>query len=188
MIEDMLKSKKAKTAADGSKYLVVPFKHSGKGGKSTGTPAQQALLATIKKELRAVGQTPSGVEMDAAGKPKLGLVRSLDITQRPLSTGDLRIGSGPRGHVAQGNTGIPILKGVRIYQKEVQKQDGTTGIQRDIMTFRVVSSKHAGTGKWHHPGIEGVHIMDDAADWATKEWSEKIAPALANRVMMKISK
>lgn len=186
MLPDLLKSKKAKTAKDGSKYVVVPFKHN--KGKQLQTPAQQALLNTIKKELRAVGTTPNQIELTKEGKPKLGLVRSLDITQRPLSTADLRIGAGPRGHVAQGPTGIPLLKGIRVYQKEVQKSDGTTGIQRDVMTFRVASSKHEAQGRWHHPGIEGANIMDEAAAWARNEWDSKIAPSLMDRIIMKISR
>lgn len=185
MLADLLKSKKAKTAKDGSKYLVVPFQQN--KGKQEQTPAQQALLGTIKKALKDVDATPNGIEMDQAGKPKLGLVRELDITQKPISTANLRIGAGPINKVAQGATGgIPLLKGIRIYQSEYDKGDGTKGVRRDVMTFRVASSKQQ--GKWNHPGTEATNIMDEAADWALQEWTTKISPALIAKITMAISK
>jgi hypothetical protein len=181
MVQDLLKSKNAKTAADGSKYAVIPFQHN--KTKQQQTPAQQSLLATIKKELAKVGATPNRLETDKAGKPKLGLVRSLDITQAPLSTGALKIGAGPRGQVAQGPTGTPILKGVKIYQKELP----TGKVGRFVMTFRVVSSKHEAEGRWFHPGLEATHIMEDGLKWAMEQWENKIGPGIAEKIISSIS-
>jgi hypothetical protein len=77
------------------------------------TPAQQSLLNTIKNELAKVGATPNKIEMKADGTPKLGLVRSLDIMSKPPSTRAAQDRTGGIGGVAQGPTGIPLLKGVR---------------------------------------------------------------------------
>lgn len=188
LLESLLKSKKAKRAADGSMYLTVPFQLN--KPKNQQTPAQQSLLATVKKELAALGSefpggtvTPNKIEVKADGTPKLGLVRSLDITKAPISTQALRIGRGPMGQVAQGATGgIPILRGVRIYQKEFKDKAGDTKVGRFVMTFRTASSKQKGGGKWQHPGIDAVNLMDEAMTWAMSTWSQKIAPAVLAKI------
>lgn len=181
MIDDLLASPKAKIAKDGSKYLVVPFQLN--KGKQNMTPAQQTLLNTVKKELAKVGSTPNQIENKADGTPRLGLVRSMDINNAPLSTGAQRIGAGPRGHVAQGPTGIPLLKGVKVYQKETQKADGSKGVNRFVMTFRVVSSKMSGKGRWDHPGLEATDLMEEGSKWAMETWESKIGPALIARIV-----
>ena len=68
MLEDLLKSPKAKRAADGSTYLSVPFIHN--KGKQEMTPAQQKLTDTIKKELAKVGAGLNKLENDSSGNPK----------------------------------------------------------------------------------------------------------------------
>ena len=165
MIDAMLKSPKAKMARDGSRYLVVPFQHN--KGPTSQTPAQQDLTATVKKELEA-RQIPYGkIERDGHGKAKTGLLHSFDITKEPVKTHEgPGQGHGPVGAVRQGNTGIPFLQAVRVYQKEMK--DGS--IKKSIMTFRVVSSKQRGSGKWVHPGLEPRALMDETADWALKTW------------------
>ncbi len=188
MLENLLKSKKAKRAKDGSMYLSVPFQLN--KPKNQQTPAQQSLLATVKKELAALGSefpggtvTPNKIEVKADGTPRLGLVRSLDITKAPISTQALRIGRGPMGQVAQGATGgIPILRGVRIYQKEFKDKAGDTKVGRFVMTFRTASSKQKGSGKWQHPGIDAVNLMDEAMTWALSTWSQKIAPSILAKI------
>lgn len=186
MLEKLLKSKKAKTAKDGTKYVVVPFQHN--RTKQDMTPAQQSLLNTIKNELAKVGTTPNKIEMKADGTPQLGLVRSLDISQKPKSTRKLKIGAGPFGSPAQGPTGIPLLKGVRVYQKEIQKADGTKGVGRFVMTFRVASQKHKDQpGRWNHPGVEATNLMEEGMRWALETWSSKTAPEIMARIVAKIT-
>src|SRR5262245_3024606 len=51
MLDDLLKSPNADTAKDGSKYIVIPFDKSPGKGSTEATPAQQDLIATIKKEM-----------------------------------------------------------------------------------------------------------------------------------------
>lgn len=186
MLDNLLKSKKAKRAKDGSTYVVVPFQQN----KATRTPAQGSLLATIKKEMASLGSAfpggtiaPNKLENGPNGKPKLGLIRSMDIKDAPVSTASLRIGRGPLGRVAQGATGgIPLLKGVRVYQKEYKDKKGDTKVGRFVMTFRVASSKQKGGGKWRHPGLEATNLMDDALKWALETWSTKIAPGILEKI------
>lgn len=185
MLEDLLASPKAKRSKDGGKYVVVPFQHN--KPKQNLTPAQQSLLATVKKELAKVGATPNKIETDRDGNPKLGLVRSLDITRAPKSTRRLPIGAGPWGSVAQGPTGIPLLQGVRIYQKKLKGEDGEERTGRFVMTFRTASDKHKDQeGRWYHPGLEATNLMDEAAKWAVGVWEREIGPELIRRILVSV--
>lgn len=186
MLENLLKSKKAKISKDGNRYVVVPFQHN--RAKQNMTPAQQSLLNTIKNEMAKVDVTPNKIEMSADGTPKLGLVRSMDITSKPKSTRKLKIGAGAFGDVAQGPTGIPLLKGVRVYQREIDKADGSKGVGRFVMTFRVASQKHKDQpNRWKYPGVEATDLMEKGMRWALEEWSSKIAPSVVERIIAKIT-
>lgn len=182
MIDDLLKSKKAKTAKDGSKYAVIPFSH--KKGPTQQTPAQKTLLDTIKRELKQRKIDYGKTEKDEHGSPKLGLLHSFSVTSGPIKTANAPgQGKGPIGSVMQGPTGIPLLKGIRIYQREVKDpKSGKTSIRKDIMTFRVVSSKHKGQGRWDHPGTEAVRLMDEAYDWAKRTWEREVVPQMMTQL------
>jgi hypothetical protein len=182
MLDDLLSSPKAKTAKDGSKYLVVPFEH--KKGPTQQTPAQNDLTATVKKEL-SKRKIPYGkIETDPAGNPKTGLLHSLDIMKLPIKNVEgPGMGKGPLGQVRQGPTGIPYLQGIRIYQNDIKKKDGSSGVKRSIMTFRVASSKHKGTGRWVHPGLQARNFFEEAAQWAIEQWFSTIAPQLIENAL-----
>lgn len=185
MLQDLLKSKKAKRAADGSTYLVVPFQHN--KGPTQMTPAQANLLDTIKRELKNRSIPYGKVERNSDGTPKLGKLHSFDITKAPIKTSHgPGQGKGPIGEVKQGPTGIPLLKGVSIYQKKVKDKKGVESVKRSIMTFRVASSKQTGTGRWDHPGLKPVNIMDDAAKWAVEQWEKKIGPQVLAQIIASI--
>lgn len=164
MLESLLKSPKAKMSKDGSKYLVVPFQHN--KGPTQQTKAAGDLTATIKQELKK-RQIPYGkIERGPDGKAKTGLLHSFDIMKDPVKTHESPgQGHGPIGQVRQGNTKIPFLQSVRVYQRNIKGS-----MKRDIMTFRVASSKHKGTGKWVHPGLEPRRFLDETAEWALKTW------------------
>jgi hypothetical protein len=185
MISDLLKSTKTKTAADGSRFLSVPFKHN--KGPTSSTPAQQDLTATVRKEM-AKRKIPYGnLEMDAGGKPKLGLLHSFDITKGPLKTSEgpnsRGQGQGPMGAVRQGHTGIPYLQGVRIYQKEVKDEEtGRVSFKKDIMTFRMVSSKMMGSGKWVYPDVPAKKFFEECEQWVLKEW-----PRIRDQILAQVA-
>lgn len=173
MLEFLLKSPKAKTAKDGSRYLVVPFEH--KKGPTQSTPAQKTLTDTIKSEMKKRKIPYGSIENDANGKPKLGLLHSFDIMKTPVKSGaGPGQGHGPIGQVRQGPTGIPFLQGVRVYQSKVKDKSGNEHVKKSIMTFRVASSKHKGTGRWIHPGIQAKKFFDEAAKWALDEFENRI--------------
>ncbi len=173
MLDGLLKSAKAKTAKDGSRYIVVPFEH--KKGPTAQTPAQTTLTDTIKAEMKKRKIPYGKLETDSSGKPKLGLLHSFDIMKHPIKTQQgPGQGRGPVGAVRQGPTGIPFLQGVRVYQKAVKDKSGKEHVQKSIMTFRIASSKHKGQGRWIHPGLEAKRFFDEAAAWALKEFEEHI--------------
>ena len=173
MLDGLLKSGKAKTAKDGSRYMVVPFEH--KKGQTSQTPAQKNLTDTIKAEMKKRKIPYGKLETDTSGKPKLGLLHSFDIMKQPIKTAHgAGQGKGAIGDVKQGPTGIPFLQGVRVYQTKVKDKKGKEHVQKSIMTFRIASSKHKGTGRWVHPGLEAKKFFDEAVKWAQKEFEDRI--------------
>ena len=178
MIDDLLKSPKAKTSKTGSKYMVIPFEH--KKGPASSTPAQKSLTDTIKEEFKRRKIPYGKLEMDAAGNPKKGLLHSFDINNAPLKTHQgPGMGHGAVGKVVQGMTGIPHLKGIKVYQKEIKDHaTGKSKVVKSIMTFRVVSSTMRGSGRWVHPGLTPKNFFEEAQEWALKTFEEKIKPQL----------
>lgn len=176
MIDDLLgqgrgphKGSPAKTAKDGSKYRVIPFEH--KKGPTAQTQKAKSLTDIIKGTMKQLNIPYGKLEMNAAGKPKVGLLHSFDVLKKPNSMGG--------GDVERGkHSGISLLQGVRVYQKPVAGPGGTSSVKRQIMTFRAVSSKHKGTGRWVHPGLQPRLFMDEGYRWALEQWSQKIAPEI----------
>ncbi len=188
MIDDLLKSDKARTTKKGSKVLSVPFEH--KKGPSESTPAQKDLTNTVKKEMKQRGIPYGGLEMDDSGKPKQGLLHSFDVMSAPVHKGPNQFavgqGAGPIGQVRQGPTGIPFLQGVRVYQKPVKMKDGGEKVVKSIVTFRTVSSTMKGSGRWYYPGIEAKNFFEEAAEWAQKEFEERIKDRIVVTVAKKL--
>lgn len=183
MIDDLLKSNKTKTAKDGSRYLAVPFQHN--KGPTQQTQAQNDLTSTLREELKKRNIPYGKIETGADGSPRLGRLHSFDIMGAPLKTQNgPGMGKGPVGQVRQGPTGIPFLQNVQVYQHQIQDQQGKTKTVRQIMTFRTVSSKHKGSGRWVHPGLEAKHFFEEAERWAMDQWEQKIVPG----IVMKLSR
>lgn len=182
LLEGLLKSNKAKTAKDGSRYIVVPFEHN--KGATQQTTAGKTLTDTIKSDMKKRKIPYGNIETDASGKPKTGLLHSFDIMKQPVKSGmGPGQGKGPIGQVRQGPTGIPFLQGVRVYQTKVKDKAGKEHVKKGIMTFRVASSKHKGTGRWIHPGLEAKKFLDEAAKWALEEFENRIR----NQILLSVS-
>lgn len=191
MLDDLLASPKAKRAKDGSKYLVVPFKHN--KGPTQQTPAQKEMLSALKQELKAQKIPYGKIERNPDGSPKVGLLHKMDLN-KPTQNRPGHGHEGPAGRPfaahspggAEGPTGRPYLWGVRVYQHLKKNADGSTKTDkkgraqasREIFTFRVASSKMQGSNKWFHPGMAPVNLLDDAYEWAKDQWDNHIAPEL----------
>lgn len=168
MLPALLKSAKAKTAKDGSRYIVVPFKRNDavkQRGPSGASAFAKQLANQVRSEMRRRNipyQRP--IERDATGKPKLGLLHAFDIMNSPR-----------RPHWTS-----PALQGVRVYQRMTKGKKGEDVVSRDVMTFRVASSKHAGQ-KWEHPGVGPMGFLDEAQRWALNEWSFSMLPEILRK-------
>ena len=176
LIKSMLSSPKAKHGKEGP-YMDVPFEQN-KKAMSSMSPQQQALWGAIKSEVNNFKKMGSdlgnpGPVMGKDGNPKQGLIGSFDVSTKPNSTNAVPIGKGPKGSVAQGASGIPLLQGVKVYQQTVKTKSGKSKTQKMYVTFRRVSGKSKPSA-WDHPGIEGANLFDKAADWAQQELDQKL--------------
>lgn len=211
MVEDLLRKSSAgtaksgpKMAKDGSTYRIIPFERN--KGPASSTEAEQTLTASLKSQLGKLKVPWAKTEHNPDGTAKSGLLHSFSgdlpastdrpaygtatpnrggVANKPMN--DHGFGRGKVGEEMVGPTGIPLLRGLRIYQdplfekndqgQQVPKLDkkGQQMAKRSILTFRIVSSKHEGL-KWEYPGIEGTHFFDNAYTWMVQEWETKMLP------------
>lgn len=156
MYDTLLKSPKAKIGKKG-KYLAVPFKHS--KNPSEMSPKALELASQIKDELKKRNISATKLDLTADGSPRLGRISSFDIeSARPSAKAK-----------------YPALKGVTIYQTR-NKETGK--VQRDIMTFRVISESTKGDGRWQNPGRQPADFFDLAYREAERMWENEILPNL----------
>lgn len=153
MIDDLTLGPKAKVAKDGSRYNIIPFKHN-KNPQHT-SRAQMQIQNVVKKELKARGLDKT-IMVD--GRPKLGRAATLknELAGKGMPTNKFN---------------RPILAGLTIYQREHKTQTGKTQIKRDVMTFRVASTKQKGSGMWFHPGKQGANIFEEVSKEVDQMWS-----------------
>jgi hypothetical protein len=163
MYDALATSKKTKVSKDGYKYLVIPFEHSKR-------PAEQTIKAKqVTDRIRAFLKTEKipykKIEHNSDGSPKMGLLHRFDVMEHPKLM---------MKHPSE-KAKSPLLQGLAIYQRKDEKGK----MRRDIMTFRVVSEKNKGDGRWEYPSREGVDIFQETHKWAVNLWHNEILPALA---------
>jgi hypothetical protein len=182
MLDDLLKSKKAKIGKNGGKYIAIPFQH--KKGPTQMTPAQSTLTATLKLEMAKFGVPYGKIEKHPNGQPRMGVLHEFDITHVPLkSHNGAGQGWGPIGDVRQGPTGIPFLQGVQVRQRMAIDKKGKEFVAREIMTFRIASdSQRDQPGRWDHPGTAPVPLIEEGAKWAKEHWETQVAPQIMNMI------
>jgi len=169
-MEELLTRKsgsEVKTDKEGNRYRVIPFEHSS-GPKNTGSSSgAQDIVSELKGFLRKKGVNYSksrGLELDANGSPRIGKTHS-------FSAKDMK-GKGKNASDLSRNS-----QGVSVHQSLNEK---TGKVERNIMTFRVISEKHKGS-KWEHPGRPGEKILEDAYAWVEETWRNDILPALKSK-------
>jgi hypothetical protein len=158
MIPDLLR-RNAKTAKDGSRYKAIPFQHN-KPPSQTPRKSEE-IVSLVKSELKARNIPYKKIEYNADGSPKLGRLHVIKDIQSPR----------PSARASHG-----VLDSLTIYQTKLPSGK----IRRDIMTFRVASTKHEGS-KWIHPGMEGKKFMDEALEWAEKIFNDEILPSILEK-------
>jgi hypothetical protein len=143
---------------NGNRYKVIPFNYSRPGSQNSSFTNQ--IVNDIRQRLKKENVPFKKIEYNKDGSPKTGKLHEFNFG-----------GEKP----GKGNT--PAMKGVSIYQSITK----TGNVRRDILTFRTVSSGAASAEKWIHPGLKGKKYMDVAADWAIKEWENKILPEVMKK-------
>lgn len=156
---ELLNGKSAKTNLKGEKYAVIPFHHNKSPSKQT--VKAQNYANQIKSFLKEKNIDWKKLEFNSDGSPKLGLLHKFDIpSEKPTA-----------------KASHPALSGVAIYQKKNEKGK----VEKSVMTFRVITEQHEKDGRWFHPGLKGVHIIDECYKWALDTWDSKILPAILEK-------
>lgn len=185
-LENLLASKKAKTAKDGSKFIVVPFKQGPNKGPTNTTPSNLELVSAVKAHMKQAKIPWSKIERDDNGRPKIGRLHSFDVKSPNKTHEGPGQGWGPVGENRQGpnkdyqkgqSGGRDLLSGVGVYQHEVGGK-----VQRSVMTFRTASSKQLGTGMWWMSKIPPTNIFEDVYKWGLEEVSNTIIPQILERL------
>ncbi len=164
----LLKGNNVKISKDGLKYKVIPFKHDTGNKKSqksgSGTDQMKELKTFLKSEGFAHSKTRA-LALDDKGSPRVGKIHSFDIK-----------GMREKGKKSAKKLS-PNLHGVSIFQN---MNEDTGKVERNIMTFRVISEKHKGS-KWMHPGRKGEKIMVETHKWVVDTWQREILPELKRK-------
>lgn len=145
-----LGSPKAKISADGHRYIRIPFRHSTSSGSNIAYTGQ-AKAANMKQELKQA-------------------VKSYGL-DRMLRTAAGNVKTGPVARIPNNATDVHrFLRGLTRIQ-EAFNSTTPSGQQRgasSLMTWRVLSEKSADDA-WIHPGLPGVHLLDEVSRWTDRE-------------------
>jgi hypothetical protein len=167
-MEELLNHKSGsppKVSAEGHKYRVIPFKHSatGKSSSISGQAAINELRTFLKKEGIRYSKTRA-LALDEKGSPRIGRIHSFDI--KSMREANKKSVEGLSRN----------LEGLSIYQNYNPQ---TKRVERNIMTFRVISEKHRNSGKWQYPaGRPKKEVLKDVFRWVEQTWQAKILPEL----------
>jgi len=182
LLPALLNSDKAKTAQDGSKYIVVPFKTQAGKGPAQLTPYQNDIAETIKQEFKQRKIPWAKIQKDDQGRPLIGTLAKIRGLRTPLKTHEgPGMGQGAIGEPRQGHTGIEFLKGANLYQQWSKDQQGQPKVERGVVTFRTASSNHP--EKFNHPGLESTNILESTWEWAMSELEKEIIPKLLKQAL-----
>lgn len=165
-MDELLKN--AKTSKEGYKYKVIPMKQK-TSMKGISSNEGKELVSELKNFFRKQGIRYSktrALAMDSNGSPRIGKIHSFNIK-------DMRDKKSKSAQALSKN-----LKGVTVSQNMNPK---TGKVERNIMTFRVISEKSRSQGKWNHPGTAPARIMDETFEWVQQTWQNELLPALRNK-------
>lgn len=179
MLTDQWLLKNAKTAKDGSKYAVIPFRDNLRSNANSSGSKASSTLGTMTRNAIRNARTPEGkripirtIEKNKDGTPKLGILHK--IKTQPMSQSQApSLYSSPRSQEMALKTGLKAhggifkLEGLAISQRKVG-----AGVKREAVTFRVASSKQIAEGRWMYPAITPHNFLQKAFDWAVQQWPQ----------------
>jgi len=164
---DELLTTNAKISKDGDRYKVIPMEKdmSPQKGANSGQEHITELKTFFKKQGMPYSKTRS-LALDENGSPRIGKINSFDIK-------NMRDKNKKSVQSLSKN-----LQGISVYQNKNPK---TGKVERNIMTFRVISEKSEELGKWNHPGRKGEKILKDTFEWVEKTWQSQVLPDLKRK-------
>lgn len=159
---DELLKKNPHYSKDGNRYKAIPFDYSADTPKTQRTAFSAQMVNLVQAHLKKEGMHYKKLVTDRDGSPILGKIASYNI-ESPKPT-------------AMSST--PALQALNVYQT----MDANGETKKSFVAFRVISDKHAGTGKWVNPGQPARLFLDKSLAWAMKEWENKLLPDILNSI------
>lgn len=162
-MEDLLTRKTGsptRTSKEGKKYRIIPFEHD-TATKAPMSSSEGSLVSELKSFLKKEGVPYSKsrkLVLDEKGSPRVGTTHSFSIKDTAKLSKD--------------------LQGINIVQSKNPKSGR---IERTVMTYRIISEKHRGSGKWEHPGNSGYNILKDTHTYVKNLWEKTILPELKKK-------
>jgi hypothetical protein len=154
---------------DNKKYRVIPFEHSvnkSAGENIASSETGEGVIRDVKTFLKKQGVSYSrtrNLEKNSDGSVRVGKISSFNIDT---------MGARKKHNIDKN------IQNINVYQ---EMNPRTKQVERKIMTFRVISEKHKGTGKWEHPGRDGKKFFDDTIKWIEKSWNTEIFPEIQKK-------
>lgn len=173
----LLKPDKVKTAKDGSTYRVIPISHEqGAGGSSRvqsyGSEARFMISSALRDNKIKLNKLERDYFGTPFGKDKPVVLHKIDMSKYEPSRDKAH-------HFSKSRTPLEAAQGLKPYEGKfkleglaiVQRPNPKAkhGVTREAVTFRVVSSKHAGS-RWIYPEIKPFNGIQSAYEFAQREW------------------
>lgn len=157
----VLRSPKAHTAKDGSKYLAVPFRHGAPGtsGRNVGNPMPKPIH-NVARHLAAT-QTTSALSDLTGSRKSWGGRLGPDSSHMNRSARKILESKEKSWHSTSIYTGM--IRKVASYGKT---RTGKVVTQSSYQTFRMISSRVRNAPQhWQHPGIEARQFAVKVQDF-----------------------
>lgn len=162
---------KAKTAKDGSRYNIIPFRHGtpGSGGRNVGTPMPEPIYQYAKKLAPSLSR-PAGLSSSRQISTLYGgrLEPRKGMKQEAFKLLTTKSKPWHKTSIFRG-----MIREEKMYAKTSQSQ---------YTTFRVISSKVSrGPQHWMHPGIQAKHFIRRLDADVGKMLGEFVAASMRTR-------
>jgi len=147
---------KARTAKDGHKYIVIPFRHSTSSSGSldyTGKAAAAGMKEKLQKATKEYG------------------------LNKMIKAASGQVVQGPVAKIPKNAPVHPYLKNLTRYQTKTGS--GTTG-QGRLMTFRIMSEKSE-PDSWIHPGITAANLLPEVEMFIDNEMRQLLDRLMGER-------
>lgn len=161
---------KVHRAKDGSKYRVIPFTHS-RGNKVF----NDNFVSDVKQAAKASGFKLNTIDRDQEGNAKIGILGKLQfgpsVTQK--TDANSQFFSKERSPSVAAELGLQPYKGKHYLADAVvtQRKVGKS-VKKEVVTFRVISSKHEAENRWFYPQVPALNSIPAAYEYANKEWDK----------------